>query len=233
MSTKEKVRFLTTTYPLGILCGLAFWFFWLVGRVNLQGLENIPKDDRGNFWLPSHPSLWEPPFLIGLLLPRFFFHPLSRGPRTIVAVENYTGKWWTKTAEPALIPVDRNPERDERSTRNNAISLLKACRILKKGGNVICFPEAGRTFTGKTWCHSRRGKRIRLLDQGFAQIAKNSKARMIPLWVEWEWMKIFGFDLPKRMFVLIGEPMESIGEEVAMIAERVQNRLLELADKVA
>lgn len=210
------IVFFLFTYPAGVLIGIAFWLLRLFGVLKVKGWRNFPHWHKRVIVISNHPSLVEPILLVGLFFHQYLFRPLIYGPWTFADKKNYYNKY--PLLRPRLIPVNRTGK------NGNLESLLVAKQILKSGGIIIMFPEGGRTFKGTSFLTSARGKKIRPLKEGFAYLALETSAVLLPLW--------FQGNFWSGMSLTIGEPTAfTSGTPRDEVLERTEKVLLDLADQ--
>lgn len=211
------VVFSLFTYPVGVLIGLVFWLLRFFGVLEVKGWQNFPHWRSRVIVTSNHPSLVEPILLVGLFFHQYIFRPFKYGPWTLADKKNYYDKY--PLLQPRLIPVDR------RERKGDSKSLLTAKHILKAGGNLIMFPEGGRTAKGHSFLMSKGGKQIRTpLKKGFVSLATEPGAVLLPVWFEYNrWY---------NMRLTIGEPtVFTDGTPRNEVVERTEDILLNLADQ--
>jgi 1-acyl-sn-glycerol-3-phosphate acyltransferase len=132
-------------------------FFYLLGRVRIQGLENIPA--KGSYLVASnHISLFEPPFILA-------FWPEAL--EAVGAVEI-----WERPGQNILvrlyggIPVHRG-EYDRQLVE-------KLIRVLASGYPLLIAPEGGRTHTIG----------MRRANPGAAYIADQTGVQVVPVGIQ-------------------------------------------------
>jgi 1-acyl-sn-glycerol-3-phosphate acyltransferase len=210
----NAVVFFLFTYPVGIVIGLVFWFFWLTRVMEIRGWENFPKQRGKVLVVSNHPYKGEQVLLTGLFFRWYLFRPWKYGPWSLADRKNYYDKY--PLLRPRLIPVDRTRNGDP-----EALNLAKS--VLSTGANIILFPEGGRTSKGQSFLTSRFGARIRPLKGGFAILAAERGTVLVPVWFEhYHWYDII---------LVIGESICFSGITRREIVERTEKILLELADK--
>jgi len=212
--------FLLFTYPAGLLIGGVLGLLRVAGFLEIKGWENFPRQKGKILLVSNHPYKGEQFLLTGLFLGQYLLRPLKYGPYTIADAKNYYNNplWWF--LRPRLIPVDRT-----RGDGRNPRSLLVARKILKSGGNVITFPEGGRTNKkGEIQLVSRGGNKIRQLKGGFSILAAEIGVITVPVWCKfYSW---------KRIKFTIGEPICFVGKprEEKEVVSKMKDILLKLAD---
>ncbi|OHA88795.1 MAG: hypothetical protein A3C70_01370 [Candidatus Zambryskibacteria bacterium RIFCSPHIGHO2_02_FULL_43_14] len=208
------------TYPVGVLIGVIFWLLWLVGALEIKGWwKNFPRWQTRVVLISNHPYKGEQFLLAGLFFFQYLFQPLKHSPWIVADAKNYYNKWFCWFLRPRLIPVDRSGKNGDLK------SLITAKNILRSDGNLIIFPEGGRTSKGKAFLTSKKGKRIRVpLKEGFVSLVTEPGVILLPVWFEcnrWHDMRL-----------IIGEPiMFTSGTPRNEVVERTERILLELADQ--
>jgi len=136
------------------------FFFWNLD-VEIRGRENVPPKGTGFFLLCNHISKAEAPVIAAYLYPRPFWFPSK--------AEFYKGWWkgffWQMLTGFHTFPVRRG-ERDMK-----AVGLMED--LLKRGKNVLLFPEGTRSTDGALL----RGKR------GVGMIVHHAKPLVLPVYV--------------------------------------------------
>ena len=214
------IVFFLFTYPAGMLIGMAFWLSWLVGIFEIKGWwKNFPHWRTRVVVVSNHQYKGEQFLLTGLFFSQYLFRPLKYGPWTVADAKNYYNNWLYWFLRPRLIPVDRTAK------NGNQKSLTAAKNVLKSDGNLIIFPEGGRTSKGEIFLISRKGKRIRIpLKEGFISLVTEPGATLLPVWFEYnQW-----YD----MKLTVGKPiMFTSGTPRNEVMERTEKILLKLADQ--
>ena len=170
----------------GLGCGLITWFIIrllpghfvrVIGlsilrifyRIRPVGAENIPEKG-GVLLLPSHVS-WADAFFITAACPR----PV-RFVMDAIYMEKPAIRWFCTLFE--TVPIDLGKPREAMRTAANALSQ----------GDVVClFPEGQLTRTGT----------LQEIKRGFAVIARQAKAPIVPAWLDGAWGSIFSFERNK------------------------------------
>ncbi len=115
------------------------------------------------------------------------------------------------------IPIER--------TKLSKLSIRNAEKAIKRGDNLLIFPEGGRSPDG--WTRKHR--------PGAAFVAKRTNISVIPTYIDGT-----GRILPKgknwptraRCAVVFGQPLEPAdGEDARTFAERIESKINELADE--
>jgi len=213
--------FFLFTYPAGIVMGVALWFFRFFGILKAKGLENFPKQKGKILLVSNHPWKGEQFLLIGLFFSQYFLQPFRYGPWSMADRKNYYNKPRYVLMRSRLIPVDRTLKNGDLG------SLAVAKSVLESGGNLIIFPEGGRTVKkGKEHelIRSKTGKPLRRLKAGFAHLATEvTGVTLLPVWFE--------FDSWRSMRLTIGKPVHFYGMQRKGVVQRTEKILLELADQ--
>lgn len=204
------------TYPVGVVIGLVFWALRLVGVLEVKGWSHFPHWRQKVLVVSNHPYEGEQFLLIGLFFHEYVFRPFKYGPWSLADKKNYYDKPKYRLMRPRLIPVDRT------LANGDSGSLKVAKKVLASGANLILFPEGGRTSKGESFLTSQKGKRIRPLKGGFAVLAAESGAIVVPMWFEFKgWSGIR---------LTIGEQQDFSGASREEVVEETGNILLKLAD---
>jgi long-chain acyl-CoA synthetase len=137
MALKEKVNVkLPKTWPtLGVIKNSAKGFFSLYSRLRSDGLENVPEGPC--IIAPNHQSFFDGLIIAAALkmktLKNSYFYAKRKH------VNNPLLKFMAHTNN--VIVMDMNKDLKE--------SIQKLAEVLKKGKNIVIFPEGTRTKTGK------------------------------------------------------------------------------------
>lgn len=228
--------FLFFTLPFGICVGLGCKRYRAKDIVHVIGWENFPIGEGNVILFANHQSLWEPIGLIGLFYPGYLYHPFRLGPWNMPDRKNYCGSWLSIFFQNRFIAVDR-------SDRAEALkAFYRAKKVLKAGGDIILFPESGRTCNGREFLYSPKGQgRIRKFTEGFGLLARAAHSTLVPVWVDGTYkvlpnigrsISYRDLDFNQRVTVVIGKPRRFIkGETAGDITQWGQNQLLTLADQ--
>lgn len=230
---KNAVIFLLFAYPLGIFIGVVFWLSVFLRITKVHGWKNFPSWQGKVLVVSNHPSLLDPIILVGLFFHQFFLRPFKYGPWNMAEQKNYGG-WLFYPARTRLILIERE------NRRSKARGFIQAKNILNSSGVMIIFPEGGRTSSGGSFLVSKRGNRIRRFNSGFARIAIETGATVLPVWVEGtdqvlpNDIKVSYFRFPrfwKKVVIKIGQPLKFRHESSEEIRQTVEKAVLELADQ--
>jgi len=192
------------TVPVGIyiillLPGASLRFFvwlasWIVYRIRLHGLENIPRTGPA-LLTPNHVT-----FIDGILL----MISLPRPTRFIVYadfVNNPRLNWLARMYDVIPIKADGGPK--------SLIQSLKVARDALHAGHLVCiFPEGALTRTGQ----------VQPFAPGMLKILQGTGAPVIPVYLHGLWGSIFSFfggkyfwkwprQWPYRAAILFGKPI--------------------------
>ncbi len=236
---KDLVFFFITFLGLGSVIGWWFELWSALGFLKIVGLENFPKQ-KGKINLASnHPYKGEHFILYGLFYRRQYAFRPKLGPWSIAARENFGGKWFTWAIEGRLILADR-PLADRVGTDSE--SQLIALEKLTSGGNLISYPEGGRTpkgtgeikvdgddeekLEGKHFLVSKTGRKIRRLKNGGVRYA--TEVPGVVTVVAWfEFVSLF------NMKLVIAPPRDFYNKSKREVKEEMEKIFLETADKAA
>lgn len=214
----DKLLFLLVTYPLGgIPLGIFHWLWRLLGLLVIEGKENFPKWPEKILVASNHPSKTLQPILtVGLFFPDYLWRPFKYGPYSVADKKNFYDRWFIRPVRCRIIPVDRNISRDYTS-----IKIMK--EVAESGGNIIIFPEGGRTWSNDKFVYvSEQGNVMRQFKSGAAWIASEHNYTIIPIWCETHGI---------RVRFVIGKPILNLGglprDEVTAMTTQA---LFELAD---
>lgn len=175
------VRFVPV-YIVGFIIGVTLLILRVLRIWTIEGLKNLPslreKGARGIMVVSNHPSLLEPIALIGLFFHWYIFRPFY-GPWNMPDLKNYR-RGLFRWMEPRLVFVDRAQPSSGRE------SFKKARDLLRRGSIFLLFPEGGRTFRGNPdeLLHGKNGRKIRPFTAGSGLLATQTRAIVLPIWVE-------------------------------------------------
>ncbi len=239
-SRKDKILIILTMYTIGLLLGLLLYFLrflnWVYAGcgIKVQHWERFPKKQKGVLVVSNHPSLLEVLLVPALFFRDYILHPFAFSPWNVPDKKNYFDRWYWAWAKIRLVPIDR--ENDRKAFK----ALRQIKEILNLGGIVILFPEGGRTFKGKTFFTSDKGKKLRILKAGVGWLILKSNPLVIPVWIDGAEKvlpnkpdKLYHC-LPNffnRVTVKIGEPIHIEGRNKEEITQEIALSLLKLADE--
>jgi len=172
------LRALFQAFAVYIMCGL---YFKLCYQVKVEGKENLPKDKK-IIYAGNHVSMFDP-----LLLSFAVCRPIVYMAKKELFAPGHNLQWWIKRL--GAFSVDR--EKPEIATFKTVKEVFKA-----DGWGLGIFPQGG----------IKDNKKIENIQKGFAVIAKNAKADIVPV-------AICGFDgYTKKLFdqnivIKIGKPI--------------------------
>ena len=240
-SRKDKILIVLTMYTMGLLLGLLLYFLrslnWIYAGwgIKVQHWERFPKRQKKVLVVSNHPSLLEVVLVPALFFRDYILHPFAFSPWNVPDKKNYFDNWhWLTWAKIRLVPIDRENNRE-------AFKALKRIKeILNLGGIVVLFPEGGRTFKGKTFFTSDKGKKLRILKAGVGWLVLKTNPLIIPIWIDGA-EKVLP-NKPDKLYhclpnffncvtVKIGEPIHIEGENKEEITQEIALSLLKLADE--
>lgn len=240
-SIKDRILIVLAIYTVGLLLGLLLYFLrflnWVYAGwgIKVQHWERFPKKQKGVLIVSNHPSLLEVLIVPALFFRDYILHPFDFSPWNIPDKKNYFDNWyWWAWAKIRLVPVDR--ENDRESFK----ALRRVKEILNLGGIVILYPEGGRTFKGKGFFHSKKGKKIRKLKEGIGWLILRTNPLIVPIWIDGA-EKVLPNKIGKLYHCLpnflncvtvkIGKPIHIEDKSKGQITQEVALSLLELADE--
>jgi len=203
-------------YFIGFILFVFVSFLKLIGALKVYNESGLPKN---GVVISNHPSRIETVILPSLFAKRCFLHPIKESPWSTPDKTNYYDKKVWFWLRPRAIPIERG------NSRQMVKALLKMKDVIEKGGTIILFPEGGRTFKGKRFFYSKKGKRIRELKKGVSWLALKTNAPIVPIWVDWVEKKNM------RIEIKIGQKMERKNDEMMEMTKIILNEILKLADK--
>lgn len=173
---------------------IVWWVVRCIYRIEIRGLENIPKSG-GVILTPNHLSFIDGPLLM---------MALKRPIRAFVWAGNFSGlsRKWADTWKPIFVA-------------NGPKSIVKALReanqAVCKGDLLLLFPEGGI---------SRNGQLLAFRD-GILRIVEGAEIPILPVYIDGVWGSIFSFSggrfftkWPKgwrrQIQIVIGEPMTDV-----------------------
>jgi 1-acyl-sn-glycerol-3-phosphate acyltransferase len=172
----RKASFWILIYPTAIIIGVVVLFLRFIGFLHIRGTK-FPHNRKSIMMVSNHPSLWEPIVLIGLFFREYVFHP-RRIPWSTPDQRNYADVWYWGLFKTRFIPIPRG------SPIGEGRALVRIISTLEGEGNVIVFPEGGRTCKGTRFFFSRSGKRLREIKNGAGRIPCEAGCTVVPVWVD-------------------------------------------------
>jgi len=219
----------TVGYCVGLSLAILFWTLDKLGLLKVTGWERLPKELKKIIIVSNHPSLWEP-LALSYLFCRQYVFDFKRAPYNLPDANNYYRQWFSFLWWPIrtrFIPVERNVY----SVANFMTVYRTILKVLDAGGNLIIFPEGGRTSSvviSGALQTSSKGKKLRYFSDGAAAVALSAKAIIVPVWLDgFEKVLPRGSWLPRiwrRCSIKIGEP---INAGTIQLSKNSLNRLLE------
>jgi len=239
-SRKDKILIVLAIYTIGLLLGLLLYFLrflnWIYAGwgTEVQHWERFPKKQRKVLIVSNHPSLLEVILIPVLFFRDYIFHPFNFTPWSVPDKKNYFDRWYWTWAKIRLVPIDRENDREAFK------SLKRIKEILNLGGVVILFPEGGRTYKGKNFFHSEKGRKIRKLKAGVGWLVLKTNPLIVPIWIEGA-KKVLPNKtgrlyhcfprLWRNVTVKIGKPIHIEGMNKEEVTQEIALALLELADE--
>ena len=221
---KEKidVQFLCT-YLAGIIIGLTLSLGRLLGSVKVQGLENFPHGKQRILVVSNHPYKGEHFLLIALFFPRYLLKPFLYAPWIMADMKNYFNKFPWRLFRSKLISVNRTGK------LTGADSLELAYETMKRGGNIIMFPQGTRTskIPKENLMRSpKKDKPMGPLKPGFARLATEVPGVMlVPVWSE--------INSWRNVRFTIGKSMSFANTSRKEVVDMTEKYLLQLADQTS
>jgi 1-acyl-sn-glycerol-3-phosphate acyltransferase len=176
---RTGLSFWCIVYPSAVIVGRLIWLFRKFGWIRISGFENLPQE--GSVLLVSnHPSLWEPIILPCLFFLQYWFPPVRRIPYCVADSKNYVDTWYWGGLKSRFISVTREKRKNRLAHR----AIEQIIGVLKIGGDIVFFPEGGRTGKGEEFLYSCSGKPLRCLKPGIGKILCNVNCIVVPIWVD-------------------------------------------------
>lgn len=254
-----EIKFLAVNYLLIPTLGIFICLLEASGRIRFLYFKRFPIWEEKLIMVSNHPSLLEPVILplIGFPWMNFpwvfspvwyrikfsssWFRELQKDltlqkkliPTNVPDRQNFYDPLYLRLFQGINIPVDRN------GGAHGRISTISALRkILENGGRVLIFPEGGRTFKTieKFRVRSATSRELGKLKGGAAWLALQTKARILPIWVEGtdKVLPNNKLQFPRfwhRITIKIGSPFEVRGDTRQEATLEISQALLELADE--
>ena len=229
----ERIKLIGILYPVYLLAELVFQGLRLLGRLKIIALKDQSVSLEKTILVANHPSLLEPVLVPLSFFRKYALHPLRLLPWNVPERSHFYDPWFFAWSRCHSIPVDRQ----DRSLATNKATLRKMKQVLQDGQPLILFAEGGRTFKGKEFSYSAKGKRLRKLQKGVAWLVKQTGARVLPIWIDGS-EKVFPYKerFPKfwraRIIIKVGRPLNfSASLSTEAILEKITVDLLKLADQ--
>lgn len=231
--------YLGTAWLYGVFLGIIFHFLKIFGTIRVLHGKRFPHYQGKIILVSNHPSLLDPFLLPALFFPDYLFYPFGLTPWSTPDRRNFYDRWWFLWWRSRSVPIDRTGSKYSHYRLRRTLLGLK--KILERRGNIILFPEGGRTFKGKEFLYSKTGKRIRRLKEGISWLVAETRALVVPVWVEGT-EKVFPNRLD-RLFVFprfgpqikikIGKPLRfnDFQGKKNEITQKIAQALLKLADE--
>jgi 1-acyl-sn-glycerol-3-phosphate acyltransferase len=191
--------------PVGPVANLAYRLVRLVGvpllricfRFQVEGAENIPRRNGGNYIVIANHLNWLDEFALLLLFPieprlHFLADP------TLLVTRRF--QWWLVRATGGYVPVVRDRRGDRALFRHVE-------RCLELGGAVAIFPEAN---------YGPREGDLMPFRKGFAHFAIKARVTVVPVALSGTqdlWLR-------KRIRVVIGAALTSQGSDATKLTQR-------------
>ena len=228
--------FLVFTYPYGIVIGIIFRLLVILGKIRILHWERFPHWKKRIILVSNHPSLLEPFLLPALFFREYFLHPFKYAPWSTPDRTNFYDRWYWFWLRPRAIPIDR------KNTQGKFKAFFETKEVITSGGIIILFPEGGRTFKGKRFLYSQKGKKLRILKNGIGWLVLQTKALVVPVWVEGTDKVLPNnpeklFSLPhfgEKITIKIGTPLrfhQSSRYSRNQVTQIIAKALLKLADE--
>lgn len=142
--------------PDAVLKGVFTWLFRRLYRVQVRGLENLPKAGERAVIVVNHASFLDPALLAAFL-----------PDKPVFAVNTFTAReWWVK---PFLRVVDAFP-----IDPTNPMSTKSLIRVVQEGKSLVIFPEGRLTVTGA----------LMKVYEGPGMIADRADAPVVPIRID-------------------------------------------------
>lgn len=228
MKHHKKLLFWLLSYPIGLFLFIFLLILDKLGKIKIIGQENI-RNRRGLIIASNHPSLWEPIVMYYLFMPELFYKPWIT-PLSMVDKINYGQNYLWLVFWPLFISIDRMSGKAVGAYKNAEKHLLDK-------GNLIVFPEGGRTSSGdqRTLIRYYNGQYLKPLQAGVCSLAHKTKSLVVPVWVDGS-DKVLprGKHFPrfwKKMTISIGKPYK-VSSDTEKAKKRLSSRILDLYNKI-
>lgn len=224
----REMAFFCSCFPVGIMLGLLLTMLRLLGRVEIQHRERLPRFQRNMVVVSNHPSLLEPALLPALFFLEYLVHPLRFSPWSTPDKEGLYDRWYFFWLRPRAVPIDRSPSPE--GARNRAKSFREMIKILRRGGRIIIFPEGGRTCFQGGHTVGNGGKKLGRFFGSVALLVKKADSLVVPVWIDGTETVLPNGKSPLphfwrgKVIVKIGKPFQAKGGAA-------EQALLSLADE--
>jgi len=139
------------------------WVFVQVGRIRIEGKENLTAPGRIIF-CPNHSSMFDAPVIFSIM---------KRMPRYMTAYEEMRGLWGLKAIAMGAFgcfAVDRSKGRTV---------IDPAIKVLVQGSPLVIFPE-GKISNSGTYLPFKKGSAVIALS-GYERIEKKDRVGIVPI----------------------------------------------------
>jgi long-chain acyl-CoA synthetase len=212
VALKEKVHVkLPKTWPtLAVIKSSARGFFSIYSRLKSEGVENVP--DGPCIIVPNHQSFFDGLYVVAALkmktMKNSYFY----------AKKKHVNNWFLRfmANRNNIIVMDVNKDLKE--------SIQKLAEVLKKGKNIIIFPEGTRTKTGKPGEFKKT----------FAILSKELNIPVVPVAINGAYRAMPGravFPRPfSKIVISFAQPVypmdHSSDELTSIVQEKIHNMVL-------
>jgi 1-acyl-sn-glycerol-3-phosphate acyltransferase len=220
-------------YGVHLSAGIIFQLFRITGRVKIISQAKGFYRQGKIILAANHPTLLEPVLVNLAFFPNYLRHPTLIPWNT--PVRKFYDPSWCWWYRHRAVPVEI--EGNQFSLSRKAIRKMK--ELLQNRQVLILFPEGGRTFKGKEFIISReKHKQIRQLKEGVAWLAKQTGAKIVPIWIEGSEKVLPNgkFPFPRfwksKITIRIGQPLSlETNNSRNSATQKIALAILELADQ--
>ena len=158
-----KYSKVTNTYKYYLSRSTSHWlvFFYMRLKIDVKGLENIPKD--GPLCVYANHKSYADPFIIF----EFMKRPTTFTPKMSVYKAPFIGLWLKYLG---AFPIDRS------SDRNTARAMVDAIKVIKEGMAMTIFPEGG--------IKDRNDEKMVAMRAGAYRVAMKAGANLLPVSIQ-------------------------------------------------